>query len=1104
MGAIVTLVLATLVLAFSTTAAFPALEFTRAQRAAPIFITSSSVVSGAINVHLQPHTHNDLGWLKTFDEYLTGANNTIQAAGVKYIYDSVLQALLKNPDRRFITVEMGFLMRWLDLQPPSVVAQVQQLVAEDRLQLCNAGWTMHDEATVGFSDAVDQYSLGARLANRTFGPAAAARVAWSIDPFGHGATQGVLTSQMGYSGFFYGRLDWQEKEFQIANNATEYVWRPSASLGATAQVFAGSNVHGYDPPTDPATGRPLFEWDVQSDNPYRPALLFGPLQPYPDLDQYNVQLYVAKVLQLAADQATYTLADAEDGTVHLAWQMGTDFNYMQSEMWFSQMDALISAVNANQSRVHLLYSTPRNYMDAKLAQRTAWPLKPPALPDGLSTDQFPLANNPHWLWTGYFSSRPALKHLVRYASSLFASGRQLQAFTGGVGDALAPSNPLYALERALATAQHHDAVTGTSRQHVAYDYAKQLSGGINDAIALLGAAARRLTRWADGGFSLCLLANATICPPLEAPTPGAPPTMVLLYNALSYPRRTAPVRLPVALSTAPAVASWRVTASDGATPITAQLLPPSAADLTLREKYYDAPAVNMTWLAWLAPEVPPLGYAAFFLEPVAAAGGAPHTHASHASLHRPSRAAADQVLTNGVVSLTFDGTSGLVAAIDDAASGLALPLSQSLFYHRASPGCPQPLNIPYGCPVEPPPTPCTMPNDGTGANAWGQSSTTYIFRPNSTAEFSVGAVTALHILLGPVVNEARQEFEGAWVSNVVRLWGNTSTVESEWTVGAMPLGDGWGKEVFTRWALGGGFGGALPPTLYHDSMGRELQKRVLNARPFPASPPLESIAANLYPVTARAVLLDAPPSTARATLAVDRAQACASLATGAVQCLLHRRHLTTAFLGMGEVLDEKGLNERGSGLVVRGTHLLRLGSAGGAGSGAAAEAGSLRAAEELQLPLAALLAPLPGSVAPAALPAWAASHALVFAGLNASALSPNLRVLTLQPLGGATLLLRVAHAHAVGEDPALAANGTAALGPLFAPAFSVVSVMETSAGGVVPLDSVKPWTMRVQGEAQPVTLPIVKPKPVGPRFEVALAAGEVRTFVCEVEGGGYA
>jgi hypothetical protein len=200
---------------------------------------------------------------------------------------------------------------------------------------------------------------------------------------------------MGQSAFFYGRLDWQEKAWQVANNATEYVWRPSASLGAAAQVLAGSNVHGYDPPVDPGSGKPLFEWDVTSDNPYRPPLLFGPLQPYPDIDHYNVPQYVAKVLELAAAQAAYTLADEADGTVHLAWQMGTDFNYMQAEMWFSQMDALISAVNANQSRVHLLYSTPRDYMDAKLAQRTSWPLKPPTTPEGLSTDQFPLANNPH-------------------------------------------------------------------------------------------------------------------------------------------------------------------------------------------------------------------------------------------------------------------------------------------------------------------------------------------------------------------------------------------------------------------------------------------------------------------------------------------------------------------------------------------------------------------------------------------------------------------------------------------------------------------------------------------------------------------------------------
>ncbi len=57
-----------------------------------------------INVHLVPHTHDDVGWLITVDQYYQGE--------VTYILDTVIDRLIENPDRKFIYVETGFFERW--------------------------------------------------------------------------------------------------------------------------------------------------------------------------------------------------------------------------------------------------------------------------------------------------------------------------------------------------------------------------------------------------------------------------------------------------------------------------------------------------------------------------------------------------------------------------------------------------------------------------------------------------------------------------------------------------------------------------------------------------------------------------------------------------------------------------------------------------------------------------------------------------------------------------------------------------------------------------------------------------------------------------------
>jgi lysosomal alpha-mannosidase len=82
-----------------------------------------------LNIHLVPHTHDDVGWLKTVDQLYYGANSYIQKSGVQYIIDSVVNSLLQNEKRRFIYVETAFFWKWWKQQNDMIKGSVKELVA---------------------------------------------------------------------------------------------------------------------------------------------------------------------------------------------------------------------------------------------------------------------------------------------------------------------------------------------------------------------------------------------------------------------------------------------------------------------------------------------------------------------------------------------------------------------------------------------------------------------------------------------------------------------------------------------------------------------------------------------------------------------------------------------------------------------------------------------------------------------------------------------------------------------------------------------------------------------------------------------------------------
>ena len=66
-------------------------------------------------------------------------------------------------------------------------------------------------AATHYNGIIDQMTHGLLFIKDTFGDEARPTIAWHIDPFGHSAEQASLFSLMSFDGFFFGRIDEEDK-----------------------------------------------------------------------------------------------------------------------------------------------------------------------------------------------------------------------------------------------------------------------------------------------------------------------------------------------------------------------------------------------------------------------------------------------------------------------------------------------------------------------------------------------------------------------------------------------------------------------------------------------------------------------------------------------------------------------------------------------------------------------------------------------------------------------------------------------------------------------------------------------------------------------------
>uniref|UniRef100_A0A8C5X9T2 Alpha-mannosidase n=1 Tax=Malurus cyaneus samueli TaxID=2593467 RepID=A0A8C5X9T2_9PASS len=404
--------------------------------------------SEPLQVFVVPHSHNDPGWLKTFDDYFRDQT--------QHILNNMVIKLQEDNRRKFIWSEISYFAKWWDGVDTQKKDAVKRLIKDGQFEIVTGGWVMPDEASAHYFAVIDQMIEGHQWLEKNVG--VKPKTAWAVDPFGHSPTMAYLLKRTGFNNMLIQRVHYSIKKHFSTQKTLEFFWRQNWDLGSSTDILCHMMpFYSYDIPhtcgPDPKIccqfdfkrlpgGRISCPWRVPPE-----AIHAGNVQhrAWLILDQYRKKskLYRTKVL----------LAP-----------LGDDFRYVESSEWDQQYQN---------------YQKLFDYMNS----RPDWHVK-------VTTTYFLVyGENTYGTILSLFFDRMCIafciltlyKYLIilcnsraaeiLYSFALVQSSKfeKMSAF---------PSVDNYKLlteaRRNLGLFQHHDAITGTAKDWVVVDYGTRL------------------------------------------------------------------------------------------------------------------------------------------------------------------------------------------------------------------------------------------------------------------------------------------------------------------------------------------------------------------------------------------------------------------------------------------------------------------------------------------------------------------------------------------------------------------------------------------------------------------------------------------------------
>lgn len=294
------------------------------------------------------------------------------------------------------------------------------------------------------------------------------------------------------------------------------------------------------------------------------------------------------------------------------------------------------------------------------------------------------------------------------------------------------------LREAMGVMQHHDAITGTEKEHVAKDYARRLTRGMDECEFV---AATAMSKIATGSnvklfnpksgqlepspaipFQSCLLSNISQC----AATETKDNFVITVYNPLSR-NVSQYIRVPVVDKIFEVLCP-----SGNVIPSQYMAIPEAVKNIPGRM------SLAQYELVFLA-KLPPLGFKSYYLNRTTVHSG-----------QNPQK-------TNTGSSIQINTDTGLLSSV--LINNITLPLKQEFLYYLGAVG-----------------------NNEEYKN---RSSGAYIFRPSDNKAKPLNSKVEVKVVEGELVIEAEQKFND-WASQIIRLYKEENFVEFQWLIGPIP------------------------------------------------------------------------------------------------------------------------------------------------------------------------------------------------------------------------------------------------------------------------------------------------------------------------------